>query len=177
VAVTKTLPVETMQRAFSLGIRDLGENRVQEAEDKIGELGRDTVRWHLIGHLQANKVRRAVKLFDVIHSVDSTSVARRLERSCVEEGRANLPVLIQVDLAGEATKSGISENDLEELAETIAMSDHLQLSGLMTVPPFFAEPEGVRPYFKRLRSLRDTLQARGCFGESLGDLSMGMSHD
>jgi pyridoxal phosphate enzyme (YggS family) len=177
VAVTKTLPIETMQRALSLGLKDLGENRIQEAENKIVELGRDAAHWHLIGHLQANKVRRAVKLFDVIHSVDSTGVARRLERSCAEEGRANLPVFIQVDLAGEATKSGISEKDLEELTNTIAESEHLQLHGLMTVPPFFAEPERVRPYFKRLRSLRDRLQSKGFFGEKLGDLSMGMSHD
>ena len=168
--------VTTLKNALSLGIKDLGENRVQEAEDKIVELGRNAARWHLIGHLQANKVRRAVRLFDVIHSVDSVGIAQRLERSCREEGRAILPVLIQVDLAGEATKSGISENDLAELAETIALCERLQLQGLMTVPPFFPDPEQVRPFF-RLRKLRDGLQSSGCFGADAGELSMGMSHD
>jgi pyridoxal phosphate enzyme (YggS family) len=177
VAVTKTHAPQTLKNALSLGIKDLGENRVQEAEDKIVELGRDAARWHLIGHLQANKVRRAVRLFDVIHSVDSVGIAQRLERSCREEGRAILPVLIQVDLAGEATKSGISENDLAELAETIAQCERLQLQGLMTVPPFFPDPEQVRPFFKRLRKLRDGLQSSGCFGANAGELSMGMSHD
>ena len=177
VAVTKTHAPETLRLALSLGMEDLGENRVQEAETKIAQLGRHAARWHLIGHLQANKVRRAVKLFDVIHSVDSTAIAQKLERSCAEEGRAILPVLIQVDLGEEATKSGISENDLGVLAETIAMSEHLQLNGLMTVPPFFADPEQVRPFFRRLRELRDTLQLKGYFGERSGELSMGMTHD
>ena len=177
VAVTKTHSVDTLRLALSLGLSDFGENRVQEAERKIEELGRDRVRWHLIGHLQANKVRRAVKLFDVIHSVDSREVVQRLDRHCVEEGRAVLPVLIQVDLGGEETKSGVMESDLEVLAATIAMSERLQLTGLMTVPPFFADPEGVRPFFKKLRVLRDTLQSKGCFGELSGELSMGMSHD
>lgn len=177
VAVTKTHPVETLRLALSLGMKDLGENRIQEAEAKIEEVGREAAHWHLIGHLQANKIRRAVKLFDLIHSVDSMAVAQKLDRSCVEEGRTILPVLIQVDLAGEATKSGIAANELEELAETIVLSERLQLQGLMTVPPFFAKPEEVRPFFKRLRELRDTLQSRGCFAERAGDLSMGMSHD
>jgi pyridoxal phosphate enzyme (YggS family) len=177
VAVTKTHPVETLRLALSLGLKDLGENRVQEAESKIEQVGRNRTRWHLIGHLQANKVRRSVKLFDVIHSVDSVAIAQKLERNCVAEECAVLQVLIQVDLAGEATKSGIKENELEGLADVITTAEHLRLKGLMTVPPFFAEPEGVRPYFRRLRRLRDVLQARGCFGESIGELSMGMSHD
>jgi PLP dependent protein len=177
VAVTKTHPVETLQLALSAGLGDFGENRVQEAEKKIEEVGRERARWHLIGHLQANKVRRAVKLFDVIHSVDSSEIAERLDRHCVEEGRAVLPVLIQVDLGGEETKSGARENDLEALAATIAMTERLQLKGLMTVPPFFADPQAVRPFFKKLRGLRDTLQSQGCFGELPGELSMGMSHD
>lgn len=177
VAVTKTHPVETLRLALSLGLKDLGENRIQEAEEKIEEVGRNTARWHLIGHLQANKARRAVKLFDVIHSVDSSTIAQKLERSCVEEGRAQLSTLIQVDLAGEAAKSGIAESDLDSLADSLATCERLHLQGLMIVPPFFADPEAVRPFFKRLRRLRDALQSRGCFGAGAGELSMGMSHD
>ena len=177
VAVTKTHPTETLQRAVNLGIKELGENRVQEAENKIVELGRDRARWHLIGHLQANKARRAVKLFDVIHSVDSAALAQRLDRLCADEARPTLLVLLQVDLANEATKSGVDVVDLDELAQTVVGCKHLQLAGLMTVPPFFAEPEAVRPFFRRLRELRDTLQSRDCFAERAGELSMGMSHD
>lgn len=177
VAATKTHPTETLQRALSLGLKNLGENRVQEAEDKVVKLGRDAARWHLIGHLQANKARRAVNLFDVIHSVDSAALAQRLDRLCADEERVTLPVLLQVDLAKEETKSGVAEVELDKLAQTVVGCKHLQLAGLMTVPPLFAEPEAVRPFFHKLRDLRDALQSRGCFGERSGELSMGMSHD
>ena len=177
VAVTKTHGLDTLKSALALGITDLGENRIQEAEPKILALGRNTARWHLVGHLQANKARRAVSLFDVIHSIDSASLAHRLDRLCTEAGRAELPVLIQVDLAGEETKSGINESELDQLAETIAGCDHLQLTGLMTLPPFFEDAERVRPFFKRLRELRDALRAKGYFGDRAGELSMGMTHD
>lgn len=177
IAVTKTHPVETLSAALSIGARDLGENRVQEAEPKIIELGRNAARWHLIGHLQANKARRAVKLFDVIHSVDSTELAQRLDRLCIEEDRAELPVLIQVDLAAEETKSGASESELTNLAGAIRSCPHLQLQGLMTLPPFYEEAELVRPYFKRLCKLRDALRSDGYFGDKRGELSMGMTHD
>src|SRR5712691_3329564 len=103
IAISKTHPAETLKAALSLGITDLGENRVQEAEGKILELGREAARWHLVGHLQANKVRRAVSLFDIIHSLDSTSLAQRLDRLCGEEGREELRVLVQIDLGGEAS--------------------------------------------------------------------------
>jgi PLP dependent protein len=177
IAVTKTHPAETLREAISIGAADLGENRVQEAEPKIIELGRDAARWHLIGHLQANKARRAVKLFDIIHSVDSAELAQRLGRLCEEEARVELPVLLQVDLGGEEMKTGVSESELSNLAGILRDSQHLQLQGLMTLPPFFEEAELARPYFKRLRELRDTLQSEGCFGDRKGDLSMGMSHD
>jgi pyridoxal phosphate enzyme (YggS family) len=177
IAVTKTHPVETLRQALNLGIKEFGENRVQEAETKIDEVGRDRARWHLIGHLQANKVRRAVKLFDVIHSVDSIALAQRIDRHCVEAGRPVLPVLIQVDLAGEETKSGIGEEDLERLAEVIGEAESLRLLGLMTLPPFFDDAQQARPYFKKLRELRDTLQARNYFGDTPGELSMGMTND
>ena len=177
VAVSKTHPPPLLQRAIEAGVRDLGENRVQEAEGKIKEVGRRHARWHLIGHLQANKARRAVTLFDVIHSVDSVSLARRLDRMCREEGRDELPVMIQVDLAGEETKSGVTEDDLTELVDVIKGSERLRLIGLMVLPPFFEDTERVRPYFRRLRELRDELASRMDFGDGRGELSMGMSHD
>lgn len=177
VAVSKTHPTETLRRAIEVGVTELGENRVQEADEKISELGREAARWHLIGHLQANKARRAVALFDLIHSLDSVSLARRLDRLCEEDGREELSVLIQVDLAGEATKSGVSELELPELVETIGACSHLRLTGLMTLPPFLDDAELVRPYFRRLRELRDELAKREAFGATKGELSMGMSHD
>jgi pyridoxal phosphate enzyme (YggS family) len=177
VAISKTHPVETLKSALSLGLKDFGENRVQEAESKILELGRDAARWHLVGHLQENKARRAVKLFDIIHSLDSPSLARRLDRLCVENGREELSVLIQVDLAGEETKAGVAEDELPGLLAAVKDCPRLRLIGLMTLPPFFEEAEAVRPFFKNLRELRDGLHARGYFGEEPGELSMGMSHD
>lgn len=177
IAVSKTHPPELLLRAISAGATDLGENRVQEADAKIREVGRDRVRWHLIGHLQANKARRAVQLFDLIHSLDSPALAQRLDRLCEEAGRDELPVLIQVDLGDEATKSGVSEDGLNELAETIVACRRLRLAGLMALPPFFEDAEQVRPFFRRLRELRDQFGERGSFGAARGELSMGMSHD
>lgn len=178
IAVSKTHPPEILSRAIAVGLSDLGENRVQEAEAKIAEVGRERARWHLIGHLQANKARKAVSLFDMIHSLDSVALARRLNRLCGETGRAApLPVLIQVDLGKEATKSGASEEELPEVVETVRACEHLSLSGLMTLPPFFETAELARPFFRRLRILRDELRARGAFPDSEGELSMGMSHD
>lgn len=177
VAVSKTHPARVVSQASSFGVTDFGENRVQEAETKIVELAQTNIRWHLIGHLQANKAKRAAKLFDVIHSLDSAELARRLERSCLEFGRENLPVLIQVDLAGEATKSGAPLVALPELVKVVNECSHLSLKGLMVLPPFFDDPEAVRPFFRQLRELRDELQAAGQFGQARGDLSMGMTHD
>ncbi len=177
VAITKTHPVETLQAAIDLGAKDLGENRVQEAEEKITELGRDVVRWHLVGHLQANKARRAVQLFDVIHSLDSSALAERLDRLCIEEGRSSLDVLVQIDLGGEKTKSGVQAAGLPALLSTLEQCPRLRLRGLMTLPPYFENPDCSRPFFKTLRDLRDELQAQGHFGAAKGELSMGMSHD
>ncbi|HEV7843157.1 MAG TPA: YggS family pyridoxal phosphate-dependent enzyme [Pyrinomonadaceae bacterium] len=177
IGVSKTQPAEMVQLALAANLRDFGENRVQEADAKIDEIGHSTARWHLIGHLQANKARRAVMLFDLIHSLDSIALAERLDRLCAEEGRAELPVLIQVDLAGEETKSGASEEELPELAAAVEGCEHLSLRGLMVLPPFFEEAERVRPFFRRLRELRDALASRQAFGARRGELSMGMSHD
>ena len=177
IAISKTHPVPVIQQAIELGATDLGENRVQEAEGKIAEIGREKVRWHLVGHLQANKSRRAVSLFDVIHSLDTVDLARRLDRLCVEEGRDSLPVLIQVDLGHEETKSGIDESEITHLVENLGPLTRVKLIGLMTLPPFFDDPEQSRPFFRRLRELRDELNRRGAFGDRTGELSMGMTHD
>ena len=177
IAISKTHPPEVLRLAIEAGITDLGENRVQEAEAKITALGRHAVRWHLVGHLQANKARRAVRLFDLIHSLDSISLALRLDQLCVEEERTELPVLVQVDLANEKTKSGVKEDDLSNLVEAVAGCQRLRLVGLMTLPPFFENPEHVRPFFRRLRQLRDELAGNGVFRNGPGALSMGMSHD
>ena len=177
VAVSKTHPSEFIREAIAAGVTDLGENRVQEAEAKIPEVGRKAARWHLIGHLQSNKARRAVELFDVIHSLDSVALARRLDRACGELSREELSLLIQIDLGKEATKSGAAESEVLEIIDAIRQSQRLRLTGLMTLPPYFDNPEHARPFFRRLRELRDELRAQGVFGESSGELSMGMTHD
>ncbi len=177
VAVSKTHPAEVIREAIAAGVTDLGENRVQEAEGKIPEVGRHAVRWHLIGHLQSNKARRAVELFDVIHSLDSVALAQRLDRMCVELNRKELPVMIQVDLGREATKSGADEAEVLQLVEALKHCQRLRLSGLMTLPPYFDDAEQVRPFFRKLRELRDELSSRRAFGDLRGELSMGMTHD
>jgi PLP dependent protein len=177
IAISKTHPASAVSQLIELGATDIGENRVQEAEGKIAEVGRERVRWHLVGHLQANKARRAVNLFDVIHSVDSVDLARRLDRLCLEEGRESLQILVQVDLGQEETKSGIEESELTHMVEALGPLSRLKLIGLMTLPPFFENPEHSRPFFRRLRELRDELAGRGAFGDLRGELSMGMTHD
>jgi pyridoxal phosphate enzyme (YggS family) len=177
VAVSKTHPTESIRSAISCGLAEFGENRVQEAEQKIPVVGREAARWHLIGHLQSNKARRAAELFDVIHSLDSAALALRLDRMCEEIQRETLPVLIQVDLGHEATKSGVDEASILELVAAVHECPRLKLAGLMTLPPFLDEVEHVRPYFQRLRELRDKLQAENAFGNQRGELSMGMTHD
>ena len=178
VAVSKTHPAAVIRQAIEAGVTDLGENRVQEAESKIHAVGRSAARWHLIGHLQSNKARRAAQLFDVIHSLDSVSIARRLDRACTDDGRQELPVLIEVDLGHEATKTGVDERELPALIEAVNECSTLQLIGLMTLPPYFENAELVRPYFVKLRELRDGIRKQGAFADDTeGELSMGMTHD
>ena len=177
IAISKTHSSDRIQTAIACGVTDVGENRLQEAEPKIQGVGRDRVRWHLVGHLQANKARKAVRLFDVIHSLDSVALAQRLDRLCGEEGREVLDVLIQVNLGEEQTKSGLDERDVFDLAERVKNCERLRLIGLMSVPPYFEDAEQVRPFFSRLRQLRDELKVRGSFGSAVGELSMGMTHD
>ena len=170
VAVSKTHSATVLREALGAGAVLLGENKVQEAEGKIAELGRHGTEWHLIGHLQSNKARKAVQLFDVIQSVDSVELAERLERICGDEGRESLRVLVQVDIAGESTKSGIPERDLPFLVEYLQSCVRLKLEGLMIIPPYSDDPEETRSYFRRLREIRDRIIPRG-------ELSMGMSRD
>jgi hypothetical protein len=180
IAVSKTHPASLVSRAVEAGARDLGENRVQEADAKIAEVERGRERrasWHLIGHLQSNKARRAVKVIDVIHTVDSVALLERLERLCEEEGRAELPVLAQLSLAGEATKAGAGVEELPPIVERASACARVRLVGLMTMPPFDEDAESARPFFRRLRELRDEWGARGAFRSGAGELSMGMSHD
>lgn len=179
VAVSKTHPAALVREAAaSAGLSVFGENRVQEAEAKIDELKEvPDLRWHLIGHLQPNKARRAARLFDLIHTIDAAALVERLERICAEDGRGRLEVLAQVDLAGEAAKSGATVEELPTLFEVFGRCARVRCRGLMILPPFSEDVGQVRPYFRRLRELRDEWGARGAFGEEEGELSMGMSHD
>lgn len=177
IAISKTHPTEMLRAAINLGITDLGENRVQEAEAKVVELGREAARWHLVGHLQENKARRAIGLFDIIHSLDSVSLAERLNRLCISEGRDELPVLVQINLGGEESKTGAEPGALPSLLDAVAACQRLRLIGLMTLPPYFENAGDGRSYFKTLRELRDQLHSEGHFGSGPGELSMGMSHD
>lgn len=176
IAISKTHSAPVVREALAVGVVDLGENRVQEADIKINEIGRAAAHWHLVGHLQTNKAKRAVELFDVIHSVDSVALVERLERLCQETERQALPVLVQVDLAGEQNKSGVDSASLPTLLEAFKRCERVRLIGLMTLPPFFEDAECTRPFFKALRNLRDELEMHGHF-HGPGELSMGMSHD
>jgi len=187
VAVSKTFPVGAIRAAYDAGLRHFGENRVQEWETKQAYVADLRATWHLIGHLQGNKARRAASLFDRVDSVDSLALAQRLDAAFVVEpgadntkingsvARNRLQVLIEVKSGDEATKSGVKESDLPTLAESVAGLAHLELLGLMTIPPFLDDPEQLRPYFSRLRELRDNLVRR--LNLPLPVLSMGMSHD
>jgi hypothetical protein len=169
IGVTKTVAAPRVREAVQAGLGHVGENRVQEAASKKEPLGDLAgVTWHLIGHLQSNKAARAVELFDCIHSVDRSDLARRLDRAAASRPQP-LPVLVQVDLGHEPTKHGVDEEALDDLVAEVRSLAGLSLRGLMTIPPEVADPEDARPYFRRLRSLRDRL--------GLAELSMGMTGD
>lgn len=177
VAVSKTMPVATVREAIEAGVKVLGENRVQEARDKITALGgAGLARWHLIGHLQTNKAKLAVQLFDLIHSVDSIRLAQELEKHAGAAGKP-LACLIEVNQAGEETKSGLAEGEVGKLVEAMRAMTHVQAIGLMAIPPFLADPEAGRPHFRHLRELRDRLVAEGVAPAGFAHLSMGMTHD
>ncbi len=174
VGVVKSVPEELIQEAVSLGLADLGENRVQEAEGHIGVVGREAARWHMIGHLQQNKAGRAVELFDRVHGVDSGGLAEALSRRAVAAGR-RLPVLVEVNVSGEATKFGAAPHAVVGLLERVAALPGLDLDGLMTVGAPVGNAGEARPGFVRLRALRDA--GERALGLGLPELSMGMSGD
>jgi pyridoxal phosphate enzyme (YggS family) len=176
IAVSKTFGAEHVRAAWAAGQRDFGENKVQEALQKIGKTADIQKRWHLIGHLQSNKAKRAAAPFDCIHSVDSVELVRRLDAAAVEQG-ACPDVLVQVDLAGEATKFGAPAEDARRTVDAALGAQALTLAGLMILPPWNEDQEQTRPWFVRLRELRDSWVAEGLPAESLRHLSMGMSHD
>ena len=176
IAVSKTVEPERIRAALAAGIKALGENRVQEALSKMPELAEAEVQWHLIGHLQSNKARKAVESFAAIHTVDTFKLAERLAAASGELGK-QLPVFIEVNLGGETSKAGVTEAEVLPLCEQVARLPHLALQGLMAVPPFLDNPEQVRPYFRRLRQLRDEAVNSGIVPASFTHLSMGMSND
>jgi len=175
IGVSKTHPASAIQEAFDAGLHHFGENRVQEWEGKRDPVKDLSASWHLIGHLQSNKAAKAAKLFHSVDSVDDLALAQRLDRARAELPSAGpLRVLIEVHL-GEETKSGVPEDGLPKLAAQLLPFPHLNFAGLMVIPPFLENPESVRPYFAKLRQLRDSLEAE--IGRKLPVLSMGMSHD
>lgn len=188
IGVSKTHPASTVHEAWQAGLRDFGENRVQEAEQKILELAdiRHDITWHLIGHLQRNKAKRAVQLFDYIHSVDSLELAQALSRHCGDLGLAPKRILLQCNVSGEASKEGFNAQEWESsatirstLSDTIRQIGalpHLKIVGLMTVAPYAEDAESVRPVFVSLRQLRDMV-ATVVPQHALTELSMGMSGD
>ena len=176
VAVSKTVPAETVKEAIEAGATILGENYVQEAREKFDALVPYPVSWHFIGHLQSNKAKYAVRLFDLIHSVDSLKLARSLHKEAQKAGKIQ-PILVQVNISGEDTKSGISAEDAPALISQISQLENLSVKGLMTMPPYFYQPEKVRPYFAALRELRDQIKKQAPPNVSLEELSMGMTGD
>ncbi len=176
VAVSKKFGPEHVEAAVAAGLQDLGENKVQEALQKQAATGALRVNWHLIGHLQSNKARKAAEAFDWIHSVDSVDLLRRLDRAAADCGRSP-QLLIQVDLADEATKHGAPEAEVRRILDAATTCRWVEVRGLMVLPPWSQNPEVTRPYFRRLRQLRDELRAAGPDRSRLDQLSMGMSHD
>jgi PLP dependent protein len=179
MAVSKTQPAERIREAYQAGLRLFGENRVQEFSEKAPSLlDLHEAQWHLIGHLQGNKARKAAELFGAVDSVDSLRLAEKLNAAAAFLGK-KLVVLIEVNVGGEAAKSGVAPDspDLEDLLRAAPELDHLEIRGLMTVPPFTHDPQGARPYFRTLRELRHQIAARKLPAVGMEVLSMGMSHD
>ena len=174
VAVSKMFPAAAVRAAAAAGQVDFGENKVQEGLQKIADTSELPLRWHLIGHLQSNKARRAAAVFQAIHSIDSVDLLRRVDAAAAETGTAP-ELLVQVDLAGEATKFGVPESAVQAVFETELRA--ARLAGLMLLPPEADNPEDARPWFQRLRELRDRLASAGVPADRLRELSMGMSHD
>jgi len=175
IAVSKTVDAERIKQAIEAGVTILGENYIQEARNKIKEIGQGA-RWDFIGHLQSNKAKYAVDLFEMIHSVDRLSLAQEINRVAEKKGE-KVRILVQVNISGEETKSGIDPQKVRTLIGKIATMSNLSLEGLMTMPPYFDDPEKARPYFTALRELRDTILKESIGDIILQELSMGMSGD
>ena len=176
IAISKTFDADYVRAAADAGQIDFGENKVQEALEKMDRTSDLPLRWHLVGHLQSNKAKKAGGRFAAIHSVDSPELLRRIDESAAVAGRTP-QVLVQVDLAGETTKHGAGEADLAAIFQAAAGAAHLEPSGLMLLPPAVDDPNQARPYFRALQQVRDRLLAGGVNAAWLRDLSMGMSHD
>ena len=175
VGVTKTVDLDRIKEAVSAGLQILGENYVQEARDKIKEL-KDRVSWHFVGRLQTNKPKYAVKLFDMIQTVDSFRLAQELNRRAQPLGRT-VPIIIQVNLASEVSKGGVEPSECLSLIRQVSVLENLQIRGLMTMPPFFDQPERARPYFAQLREMSQKIAEAQMEGVEMNELSMGMSGD
>lgn len=176
VAVSKTIPTEGVRAAIDAGVDTLGENYIQEARQKFEALGTHPVSWHFIGHLQSNKAKYAVRMFDLIHSVDSIKLAREISKRAANLGKVQ-NILVQVNISMEATKSGATVKGTQDLLLALAEMDHIAVRGLMTMPPFFDHPERARPYFQALRNLSGDIEALNISTVSMDELSMGMTGD
>ena len=176
VAVSKTFSADHVRAAAGAGQVDFGENKVQEALPKMDATADLGIRWHLVGHLQSNKAKKAGGRFDVVHSVDDAALLRKLDEAA-EAAHRRLELLVQVDLAGEATKHGAREEELLPIFEAARTCRATRITGLMLLPPEVEDPDAARPYFRALKDVRERLLARGVDGSLLNELSMGMSHD
>jgi hypothetical protein len=176
LAVSKTMPTEVVAEAIEAGVTDLGENYIQEAKVKINALATYPATWHFIGHLQSNKAKYAVRLFDLIHSVDSLKLAQELDKYAKKNDKIQA-ILIQVNVAKEESKSGVYVEDTIQLLREVSRLENISVKGLMTMPPFFNEPEKARPYFAALREFRDQIKKEAIPNISLDELSMGMTGD
>jgi pyridoxal phosphate enzyme (YggS family) len=176
IAVSKTFPADAVRAVASDGQIDFGENKLQEAQQKRQELTDLPLKWHLIGHLQSNKARKAAAEFDVIHSIDSVPLLQRVDEAAAAANR-RIELLIQVDLAGELTKHGAPEEELMPIFEAARRASAAKVIGLMLLPPAVDDPETARSWFRKLRTVRDTLRAQGISAGLLKEMSMGMSHD
>ena len=176
VAVTKTVDPVRIAEAYRCGVRHFGENRIQEFAEKRSRLTLPGTTWHMVGHLQSNKAKRAAEWFDWVESLDSLRLAQRLDHAADQVGK-RLPVLIQVHLGGEESKFGVEEQALLSLVEHVATLEHLELRGLMVLPPYFDDPEQVRPCFRRLPQLAEEIARQQIPRVAMRELSMGMSHD
>ena len=176
IAVSKTMPADLVKEAIAAGVSDLGENYIQEARDKVNALATSEVSWHFIGHLQSNKPKYAIRLFDLIHSVDSFKLAQELNKYAQKIDKVQA-VLVQVNVAKEESKSGVYVEETIELMKQLSCLENISVKGLMTMPPYFNAPDKVRPFFAALRELRDRIRNERIANIGMDELSMGMTGD